>query len=156
MSTAIRIEITDTLGNISYLSRNTNGWWQLVSQHGIPLALSNVVDNEPLVRFAIQDAGDDGDAILAAITKNLSGTRKARLLSPSPGLAPKGRLTEEEKKDFAWILTETIDLSVGRRDDLASEDAKSEFESIQRVLDYLERQGADMSVQRHALGTPQF
>ncbi|MBD2745920.1 hypothetical protein IC232_04325 [Microvirga sp. BT688] len=156
MSSAIRIEITDTLGNISYLSRNSNDWWQLVSQRGIPLALGNVVENEPLVRFAIQDAGDDANAILQAITKHLSGTRTARLLSPSPVTSPKGGLTEDEKKDFAWILTETIDLSVGRRGDLAQEDAKSEFESIQRVLDYLERQGADMSVQRLALGNPRF
>jgi hypothetical protein len=155
MST-IRIEIRDSLGNLSYLSRRHDGWWQLVSQRGIPLALGNVVDNEPLVRFAIQDAGDDANAILDAITKNLSGTRTARLLSPSPVAAPKGGLTEEEKKDFAWILTETIDLSVGRRGDLAREDAKSEFESIQRVLDYLESQGADMSVQRQALGTPRY
>jgi hypothetical protein len=49
-----------------------------------------------------------------------------------------------------------IDLSVGRRGDLAREDARSEFESIQRVLDHLESQGADMSVQRRILGTPQF
>ena len=156
MSPAIRIEITDTLGNISYLSRRHDGWWQLVSQRGIPLALGNVVENEPLVRFAIQDAGDDADAILAAVTTHLSGTRTARLLSPSPAAAPKSILTEDEKGDFAWILTETIDLSIGRRDDLAREDAKSEFESIQRVLDYLERDGADMSVQRLTLGTPCF
>jgi hypothetical protein len=156
MSSAIRIEITDTLGNMSYLSRNSNGWWQLVSQRGIPLALGNVVENEPLVRFAIQDAGDDVNAILTAVTTHLSGTRTARLLTLSPVAAPKAGLTDEVKKDFAWILTETIDLSVGRRDDLAREDAKSEFESIQRVLDYLESHGADMSVQRIALATPQF
>jgi hypothetical protein len=156
MSSAIRIEITDTLGNISYLSRRHDGWWQLVSQRGIPLALGNVVENEPLVRFAIQDAGDDANAILEAVTKHLSGTRTARLLTPNPPAAPKDGLTDDAKKDFAWILTETIDLSVGRRGDLAREDAKSEFESIQRVLDYLESQGADMSVQRRALGTPQF
>ena len=156
MSSAIRIEITDTLGNISYLSRRHDGWWQLVSHRGIPLALGNVVENEPLVRFAIQDAGDDANAILEAIKRHLSGTRTARLLSPNPVGALKGGLTEEEKKDFAWILTETIDLSVGRRGDLAREDAMSEFESIQRVLDCLERQGADMSVQRRVLGTPGF
>ena len=127
---SIRIEIRDSLGNLSYLSRNPDGWWRLVSQHGIPLSLSNVVNNEPLVRFAIQDAGDDANAILKAVTKHLSGTRTARLLTPTPAAAPKGGLTDDEKKDFAWILTETIDLSVGRRGDLAREDAKSEFESI--------------------------
>jgi hypothetical protein len=98
MSSAIRIEITDTLGNMSYLSRNSNGWWQLVSQRGIPLALGNVVENEPLVRFAIQDAGDDVNAILTAVTTHLSGTRTARLLTPSPVAAPKAGLTDEVKR----------------------------------------------------------
>jgi hypothetical protein len=153
----IRIQIKDDLGNISYLSRGTTGYWQLVSRGGIPLGLSNIVDDEPMTRFALEDAGDDGNAALAAITSHLRGKKTATLVSspPSDG-ASQHTLSDEEKGDFAWILTETIDLSIDRRDGLAKHEATSEFESIKRVLDYLERNGADMSVQRRALGTPRF
>ncbi|WP_262267200.1 MULTISPECIES: hypothetical protein [Microvirga] len=153
---AVRIQIRDDLGNISYLSRTKSGYWNLVSQNGIALGLSNVVGNEPLARFALEDAGDDGEAVLEAIRKYLSGKRTATLLSAGSDSPSKGALSDEEKSDFAWILTETIDLSVDRRDGLAKHEAKTEFESIKRVLDYLEANGADMSVQRRALDTPRF
>ncbi|QRM34896.1 hypothetical protein [Microvirga sp. VF16] len=153
---AVRIQISDDLGNISYLSRTTGGYWNLVSRNGIALGLSTVVNNEPLARFALEDAGDDGEALLEAIKKHLSGKRTATLLFPGSDTPRKGALSDEEKRDFAWILTETIDLSVDRRDGLARNEARSEFESIKRALDYLEANGADMSVQRQALGTPRF
>jgi hypothetical protein len=153
---AVRIQIRDDLGNISYLSRTTSGYWNLVSRNGIPLGLSTIVSDEPLARFALEDAGENGNAVLEAITRHLSGRRTATLLTSGPDASHKGALSDEEKKDFAWIITETVDLSVDRRDGLAKHEAKSEFESIRRVLDYLERNGADMSIQRRALGTPRF
>jgi hypothetical protein len=153
---AVRIQIRDDLGNISYLSRTQTGYWNLVSRNGIALGLSTVVSDEPLARFALEDAGDDGSAVLEAIRRHLSGRRTATLLSSGSDTPRNGALSAEEKHDFGWILTETIDLSVDRRDGLTQQDAKSEFESIKRVLDYLERNGADMSIQRRALGTPRF
>ncbi|WP_114944421.1 hypothetical protein [Microvirga calopogonii] len=153
---AVRIQIRDDLGNISYLSRTSSGYWNLVSRNGIALGLSTVVSDEPLARFALEDAGDDGNAVLEAIRRHLSGRRTATLLSSSSDTSRNGALSTEQVRDFGWILTETIDLSVDRRDGLTQQDAKSEFESITRVLDYLERNGADMSVQRRALGTPRF
>jgi hypothetical protein len=153
---AVRIQIRDDLGNISYLSRTTGGYWHLVSRTGIALGLSTIVNDEPLARFALEDAGNDGNAVLQAIRRHLSGRRTATLLSSGPATSHKGALSDEEKKDFAWMLTETIDLSVDRRDGLKPDEAKGEFESIKRVLDYLEANGADMSVQRRALGTPRF
>jgi hypothetical protein len=153
---SVRVQIKDDLGNISYLSRTTGGYWHLVSRNGIALGLSTVVSDEPLARFALEDAGDDADAVLQAVRRHLSGRRTATLLSSGSDTPDKRALSDEEKTDFAWILAETVDLSVDRRDRLKPEEAKSEFESIKRVLDYLERNGADMTVQRRALGTPRF
>lgn len=63
----IRIRIPKTTVYTYYIYRTSSGRWQLSNNSGVPLALSNICRDEMLLRFALEDAGDDAQKALDAV-----------------------------------------------------------------------------------------
>lgn len=63
---AIRIGFNDSFGNAAYLYQDRSGGWHAASRNGTPQSFSNYADDAMKLRFALEDAGDDPQAALAA------------------------------------------------------------------------------------------
>lgn len=66
----IRIRIT-RYNHYSYIHQGKDGRWRATSQNGTPMALSNYCKDEMVLRFALEDAGDDPGPALAACREHL-------------------------------------------------------------------------------------
>jgi hypothetical protein len=64
----LRLQITDSLGNVSYL-RKVKGSWSLSGANGTPYSLSNIATDSDgqRLRFALDDAGDDEVKVIRAL-----------------------------------------------------------------------------------------
>jgi len=76
----IRIRTKDSIGNTRYLFQAKDGSWKCASQAGTPLAFSYLTKDAMVLRFALEDAGDDAEAALAAVKAHAEYTKTAELV----------------------------------------------------------------------------
>lgn len=63
---SFRLKVKDSMGNVSFLFRNTSGGINYCSSSETPLALSNIAgENACELRFALLDARSSNDAAAA-------------------------------------------------------------------------------------------
>lgn len=63
----IRIRIPKSQSYTYYIFQTGSGRWALSNNSGVPLSLSNICRDEMLLRFALEDAGNDPQKVLAAV-----------------------------------------------------------------------------------------
>lgn len=76
----IRVKFTDSLGNVSYLVKETDGKVRYISSSETPLAFSNMFPHDAAaVRFAVEDARD-AITVMRVLRTHPSVARKVELI----------------------------------------------------------------------------
>lgn len=77
---SFRLKLKDSMGNVSFLYRNTSGGINYCSASETPLALSNIANNNACeLRFALLDARSSNDAA-AAVRKLATYAREVTVI----------------------------------------------------------------------------